>query len=242
MRAAIVVLLAGCATTGPKAVLEDYLTAEAAGRYPEAHALLTREDQRARSLEAFAAEHYQAGPIWLAVARRTTFELGKLEEYSDHLRVDVVATHPDLAAVEAGLAGLPTELLANAEDPDAAMAQYVEDELARRPFPPSQETLVYALRESQGEWRVWLGLARQDAAIALVQQARSLDDPYAARDAWQAVLELPPDPMGAVDAIQDEVRKALADAPPLPPPDDTDAGGAGDDQAPPADADDVQGE
>ncbi|MCB9681299.1 MAG: hypothetical protein H6733_07475 [Alphaproteobacteria bacterium] len=207
--------LAACGGhTGPKAVLQTYLEAEQSGRFEAAHALLTPTDQQARSLDAYVAEHLSAGPIWLAVARRTQFTLGDVSTHADHVVVDVRATHEDMKAVEAGLGGVPTDRIDSSPDPAAAMYAYVQQTLEAQAFPRVTEAIPYALREEGGTWHVWLGLDRQDAAIALAREALVAMDKgqdAAAVAAWTKVLDLPPDPSGVVANVQQRARNALAD-------------------------------
>ncbi|MCB9664985.1 MAG: hypothetical protein H6732_12795 [Alphaproteobacteria bacterium] len=219
MRPFLLALLAiGCAgSLPPKRVLADYLEAEQRGRYADAHALLASDDQAARSLDAYVEDHLRAGPVWLEVAERTTFTPAATTRLDDHLRVEVLARHPDLRAVAEGVPGLPTEALARSTDPAAEMRRHVEATLETQAFPPAEETLVYGLKEEEGAWRVWLGLARQDAAVAAVRRARATaeaGDADATRQAWEAVLVLPEDPQGAVATLKAEARRQLA--PPAP--------------------------
>jgi hypothetical protein len=206
-------LLGACATKHPGLdVLGKYLEAEQQGRYDNAHALLSDEDRRARSLDAFVEDHLAAGAIWLAVARRTSFKIDETREKDARLYVDVVATHPDMKAVESQIPGLPPEAIAAADDPLRDMMIHVERVLASQPFPSSSETLSYALVEEAGTWRVWLGLAQQDRAVRLIELAQteaSENDLAATRKALESVLQIPDDPSGFVAELKDVARKNL---------------------------------
>lgn len=215
---ALVVLLGACAgRTGPKDVLSAYLEAEKLGRYDDAHALLTDADQSQRPLPRYIAEHLSAGPIWLAVAKRTTFKLGKPDGDDAAVSIPVTARHLDMAAVEASLSGVPTEQLERSDDPGAEMLAYVETELTRfevqgPTLPTVDESLTYAVRNEDGAWRVWLGLALQDAAIqatAEARQATAQGKTGEAHAAWHRVMALDPDPGGVVAYLQKEAKTAL---------------------------------
>lgn len=210
----LLVPLTTCAAGGatPKAALDAYLEAEALGRYDTAHTLLSDADRDARPLEVYVKEHLAAGPIWRAVAKRTHFKLGKLEQAGDHTRIEVIATHLDMKAVEEGLRGVPTDRIETSPDPQAALYTYVEGELDRQPFPLVSEPLTYAVKQEDGAWFVWLGLDRQEAAIDAVLAARRLQpdaDVATLQAAWKAVLDLPTDPGGVVAMLQEEARIQL---------------------------------
>jgi hypothetical protein len=84
--------------------------------------------------------------------------------------------------------------------------------LAGADLPARTETVRYALLQQEGDWRVWLGLARQDAAVTLaVQAARAAErgDGAAADAARRALLALPEDPMGGVAALKADAQRAL---------------------------------
>lgn len=202
-------LLTACAAPSPKKTLADYLEAEQTGRYDAAHALLSPTDQAARPLEAYAGEHLAAGPIWLAVARTTRFELGAVDKQEGHVRVTVRARHAEHEAVAKGITPPPADKVDSSSDPTAFVAAWVEQELERQPFPMAEEELSYALQEAAGGWRVWLGLDRQDAAIAALRDAESAErrgDDAAAAAAIARLHAVPPDPAGVVEALQAQVK------------------------------------
>lgn len=213
-------VIAACAGhSSPRTAVSDYLTAEQQGRYDDAHALLTEADRDARPLDAYVAEHLSAGPVWLAVARRTTFTVGASRTQDDHERVSVHARHPDLKLVASAVPGIPTDVLTTSPDPAARMAAAVEATLDASRFPTVDESLTYAVRDEGGVWRVWLGLDRQDEVISLLATARAAvarKDDAAARQAWTEALAVAPDPGGVVPMLQEEALKGLAQ-PPAPP-------------------------
>jgi hypothetical protein len=210
VRSLAVALLAACGGTGPKKVLADYLAAEQSGRYEDAHALLATSDRAARSLDAYAAEHLGAGPVWLAVARTTRFEIGEPTAAEPGVRISVLAAHADVAAVARELPPPPADRLAETDDALSFSVRWYEGELGKRAVPEVAETVVYALVEESPGWRVWLGLDRQDAAVALLRRAEDAErrgDAPAARAAWDALLALPEDPAGVVAALKADARR-----------------------------------
>ncbi len=211
---AILWVATACAShTSPRTTVSDYLAAEQQGRYADAHALLTRADRDARPLDDYAAEHVEAGPIWLAVARRTTFTIGAVRTDGDHVVVSVRGRHADLKAVEAAVPPIATEVLATSPDPEARVTASVENTLDAARFPMVDEDLRYAAREEDGAWRIWLGLDRQAQAIDALTRARAAiaaKDDAAARQAWTDALAVEPDPGGVVQLVQREAKKALA--------------------------------
>ena len=74
------VMMMACASAPPQRVVLNYVKAEQTRDYDKAHDLLTTSDQRARPLAAFVKEHLAAGPIWLALAETTRFEVVGVEE------------------------------------------------------------------------------------------------------------------------------------------------------------------
>lgn len=197
----------------PRAAVAQYLEAEKLGHYDEAHALLSAPDREARPLEAYVAEHVSAGPIWLAVAKRTEFTVGSVRQDGDATFVSVRARHPDPKAVEAAVPGIPTDVLSTSPDPVARVTASVENTLESARFPTVEESLTFGATQEGGEWRVWLGLDRQDAVIHALVKARAAlakGDTAAARAAWTEALAVEPDAAGVVATLQDEARKGLA--------------------------------
>jgi hypothetical protein len=209
-----VLLVASCAShSTPRSAVGDYLTAEQQGRYADAHALLSSTDRAARPLDAYVAEHVNAGPIWLAVAKRTQFTVGSLRQDGDSMFVSVKARHPDPKVVEAAVPGIPVDVLSTSPDPVARVTASVENTLEASRFPTVEETLTFGAREEDGEWRVWLGLDRQDQVIHLLAQARAAvakGDAEAARKAWTEALDVEGDAAGVVASLQEEAKKGLA--------------------------------
>jgi hypothetical protein len=214
---ALLLALAACTPKiQPRSVLDEYLTAERSGRYAEAHALLTSTDRAARPLEAYTLDHERAGSIWLAVAKRTTFQYGAVQEKDGHVEIPVKATHPDAHEVEQVLHQVPMRDVTGAPDPTGAVRQWVDEVLDRTAVTATSERILYALREEDGRWRVWLALDRQDAAVLAAARARAAEargDTTAAAAHWREVLDVPPDPAGVVATFQDEARRALGQAP-----------------------------
>lgn len=210
MRSLLLVLLAACGGSGPKKVLADYLAAEQSGRYEDAHALLAASDRAARPVDAYAAEHLGAGPVWLAVARTTRFELGEPTASEPGVRVGVRAVHADLQAVVKEVPAPPADRLAETDDPLSFAVRWYEGELGKRALPEVTEPITYALVEEEPGWRVWIGLDRQDAAVARLREAEDAErrgDAAAARAAWDALLALPEDPAGVVAALKADARR-----------------------------------
>ena len=207
-------LTAACAShSTPRSAVSDYLTAEKEGRYQDAHALLTTTDRDARPLDAYVAEHVAAGPIWLAVAKRTEFTIGSVRQDGAEMFVSVKARHPDPKAVEAAVPGIPTDVLSTSPDPVARVTASVENTLESSRFPTMEETLTFGARQEAGEWRVWLGLDRQDQVIALLAKARAAvakGDVEGARAAWTEALAVEGDAAGVVASLQEEAKKGLA--------------------------------
>ncbi len=209
-------LLCACAPkTGSTDALRAYLEAEQSGRYEAAHRLLTPEDRTARPLEEYVREHLSAGPIWLAVARRTRFKIERRLQDDTRARFDVEATHPDMDAVADAVPGLPPEVLATSPDPAAEMRAHVESTLASRPFPQRTEELNYEVRNTTEGYRVWLALAKQDEALESFTRGKKLwesGDRESAAEAWTSLMAVAADPSGVVKMLQDEVRRVQAEA------------------------------
>lgn len=207
-------IVASCANhSTPRSIVAEYLAAEQQGRYGDAHALLTTSDREARPLDAYVSEHMSAGPIWLAVAKRTEFTVGSVRQDGERMFVSVHARHPDLKAVEAAVPGIPTEVLTTSPDPAARVTSSVESALESARFPTVEETLTFAAREEAGEWHVWLGLDRQDQVIHALAKARAAvakGDMDGARAAWTEALAVESDAAGVVVTLQEEAKKGLA--------------------------------
>ncbi len=210
--------LPGCASTRQadftaKQAVATYLDAERAGRYDEAWAMLAPTDRAAHPLEAYTADHNQAGVMWQEIAARTRFELKAVHDLDGHRIVEVLATRPDPEAVEQVMRGVSSEALARSEDPKALLRRHIRETLDRSEVPPDEETLFYAVTEGpDGTLRVWLGLDRQFAAIEHARRARvAMDagDDAAARVAWEALLGVPEDPGGVVAMLAAEARTQL---------------------------------
>lgn len=206
-------LLSACAAKNPALdVLGDYLEAEQQGRYAAAHALLSDEDRSARSLDAYVSDHTEAGPIWLAVARQTSFRVDGQQEVDGRVHFDIIATHPDMDAVAAKVPGLPPEAIAASPDPEQKMLEHVQMVLHSQSFPTTSETLHYAVLEEDGRWRVWLGLTLQDRALRLmdVAQAEGIKGNLPGTiQALEDLLKVPDDPTGAVAALKEIAAKNL---------------------------------
>jgi hypothetical protein len=217
-----VIALSACrAHATPTAVVESFLEAESRGRYDDAFLLLAAEDRAVRSLDAWAGEHVQAGLVWLAVAQRAQFSVGDAEltgagsiaDGTPGAWVVVDTTRPEMAAA--------ADLIQRKLGADGARLdpEEIGDQvrlaaglLAGADLPTRTETVRYALLQQEGDWRVWLGLARQDAAVTLaVQAARAAErgDGAAADAARRALLALPEDPMGGVAALKADAQRAL---------------------------------
>lgn len=212
---------AGCAThASPGRVLTRYLTAESEGRYDDAWALLDPQDQAARSADAFAKDHVDAGFPWLTAARLTAFDVSEpaASSTAEQVAVQVTAHHPrpsDVAGVlqrRLGTTTLTDADKADLQDRVELGARVVIED----PVPVVDEALSYTLRRSDDAWRVWLGLSWQDQALAHAVEATRAEqrgDLPAARAAWEAVLAVPADPQGAVATLQAKAKAALATPP-----------------------------
>ncbi len=212
MRIPFLLLLAACSPSAHK-VLTSYLQAEQSGQYDEAYALLTPSDQSARTLDTYVTEHLSAGPVWLAVARRTRFELAAPQTTPDATVVPVTALHADLEALGKLLPAPPADQLAAAEDRMAFENAWYAAELSKHEVDEVAEALTYSLRDEGAGWRVWLGLDRQDAAVALWRKAdvaTDAGDAATTRTALTQLLTLPHDPSGVVQALQTEARQRIA--------------------------------
>lgn len=211
----LALLLAGCSThADPVDVLGAYLEAEQQGRYARAHELLSEQDRAARPLDAYVAEHLQAGPVWRAVATRTAFHVGEVQRDEQRVIVQITAVHPQMRAVADGVPPVPTAEIEASEDPDALMYELVQRTLAERSFPTDSEQLSYQLVPAERSWRVWLGLREADEAITLAAravQARAAGDLPTERSALTALLAVGPDAGGGVLDLQQQARERLAE-------------------------------
>jgi hypothetical protein len=216
-RPALLMVLSACLHERPETVLGRYLRAESDGRYEAAWQLLDPADRAARPLEAYAADHARAGLVWLAVARQTEFDLAEPAP-ADPARpeagviVEVVARHPQMRAAAdtlykaLGVAGdVPVED-ANVRVEEAAQV------LQAMPVATVDERIRYVLRPEDRGWNIWIGLAEQDAAVALAARAgraKAQGDTAAERAALEALLALPPDGQGTVTMLQTDAKERL---------------------------------
>lgn len=195
----------------PTAVLRTYLEHESQGRFEQAHALLTAVDRSARPLPAYVSEHVNAGAVWLAVAHETRFTVGPVaptEEGAPHVTVPVRAQHARFSEVTPLTEQLPADVALG----DAVAA--LVDALQREPIPTDTEQLSYALRMEDDGWRVWLGLAEQDQAVAAfkaVKAAFRSGDAEAAATSLARLEAVEDDPSGVVEALTADARD-LVDA------------------------------
>lgn len=206
-------VLTGCATlrSTPETVLADYLEAEQAHRYEQAHALLTEADRRASPLDDYVADHLSAGPVWLATSRKASFRVEQATPRGeDAVDIRVSSRHVDPNALLDAIG--PPVGLDRSPDPEKAWYEHATLALESRDFPQIEESLTYGLRREDGAWRVWLGIASQEEAGRLwqvVKDATAAGDKPAAVAGLRAILALEPDPGGLVDGIQAESRRLL---------------------------------
>lgn len=199
--------LAACAHQGPVDVVGAYLEAEQQGRYPAAWRLLHADDQAARPLDAWTQEHVDAGPVWLACARRASFRV--TAEHVDGPRADLVVATTMPSVADAARRFHPSP---GATGPE--LMALAEDVLIGTDVPSTTKDFRYALRQEGGTWRVWLGLREQDAAVARAveaAQARQGGDLEAERAALIALIAVPADGTGAVEALQADARARLTE-------------------------------
>ncbi len=209
MRASLLLLLlAGCAT--PRAaerVVVRYLSAEARGEMGRAHRQLSDEDRAARPLDAYVEDHAAAGPLWLAIARHTDARVGAARPAGEVHIVPVTTHSPDGDAVLAACPGRMT-------DQAVAFACYDRAAAALPATRAASQDLGALWR--RGRWWVWLALDRQDAAKArhaTLIAALEAGDSAAADAAWAALQRVPPDPGGAVRALQRDGEARMAEQP-----------------------------
>lgn len=205
----VVVLLlmavGGCAGD-PANTLQRFLEAEHRGRLDVAWRHLHPDDRRARPLAAWKAEHAAAGPVWELTAVRTSFEQVGAELEPSRARIDVVATHPDLAALQDAIP--PAAFQGTERDLRAAAHRALESGIA-----PTTSRTRYVLRRAPRAWKVWLGLREQDAAqaawVAYLNARRDADLEAEARTLEQ-LLALEPDPSGVVQMLQQQAQRLAA--------------------------------
>ncbi|MGC6494499.1 MAG: hypothetical protein ACON5B_16815 [Myxococcota bacterium] len=206
------VMMMACASAPPQRVVLNYVKAEQTRDYDKAHDLLTTSDQRARPLAAFVKEHLAAGPIWLALAETTRFEVVGVEEIdADRATVTLVAEHPTAEALQTRLISAP-RYLTQLDGADLQVAAWLAASVRDTPAPMVLETLSYTVRQDDNRWRLWLGLDLQDQAIMHFEAVRSAIDTSnedAARKALADLSAASEDPGGVVHALRSEAQKMV---------------------------------
>lgn len=221
----VAILLAGCGQSqshsgqSPKDVLSAYFDAMKAGDWASAYALISAKDQPVKTLAEFKADHRVTDNEVKAVftrafRKRTSFRILSVETNGDRAKARVEVTLPNVKAMFLAVAG-PAMASAFGRDEalpsSEAIAQAVAKKLQSGDIPTVKTKRDYVLTHGKKGWRVFLDWAGHKAK-ALVEEADQLreeEDLIAAREKYQAALEINPS-LEVAETGLSEVKSRLA--------------------------------